>query len=71
MEKPKKKMSSRKAALLWMVLTGIVVAVLIAYEQISILYLLATLGIAVLLLIVAFSDLEGVGRQDDGDIASR
>ncbi len=58
-------MSRRKAALLWMLLTAIVIGVLIAYEQISVLYLLATLGIVVLLLIVGFSDLEELSRRTD------
>ena len=42
---------------------GIVVAALIsallAYERIDVLYILATLGLVVLLLIVAFADLTG------------
>ena len=61
----KQKLSPRKMALLWMLLTAIVIAVLIAYEQISVLYLLATLGIVVLLLIVGFSDLEELSRRTD------
>lgn len=51
-------------ALLWLVLVSIVIGVLIAYEQISILYVLATLAIVALLLIVAFADLEGSERKD-------
>lgn len=57
-------MSRRSAALLWMLLVAIVIGVLIAYEQISILYVLATLSIVTLLLIVGFADLEGVSRID-------
>ncbi len=57
-------MSRRSAALLWMLLVAIVIGVLIAYEQISILYVLATLSIVTLLLIVGFANLEGVSRID-------
>jgi len=61
--------SRRSAALLWMLMVAIVIGVLIAYEQISILYVLATLSIVTLLLIVGFADLEGVSRVDgDGEI---
>ena len=65
MVKEKKKLTPRKMALLWMVLTAVVIGVLIAYEQISVLYLLATLGIVILLLIVGFSDLEELSRRTD------
>jgi len=52
-----------------MLMVAIVIGVLIAYEQISILYVLATLSIVTLLLIVGFADLEGVSRVDgDGEI---
>ncbi len=47
-----------------MVAVAIVIGVLIAYEQMSILYVLATLSIVALLLIVGFTDLEHVGRSD-------
>ena len=54
--------SRRTIALFWLVAVGVVIGVLIRYEQISILYVLATLALVALLLIVAFSDLEKVGR---------
>lgn len=60
----KKKMGRRTLALLWMLAVAIVIGVLIAYEQISVLYVLATLSIVTLLLIVGFADLEGVSRTD-------
>ena len=56
--------SRRSAALLWMLGVAIVIGVLIAYEQISILYVLATFAIVALLLIVGFADLEAVSRVD-------
>ncbi len=53
-------------ALLWLVLVSIVIGTMIYLEQISILYVLTTLALVALLLIVAFSNLEGVGRGDEG-----
>lgn len=58
------KLSRRTIALLLMLLVSIVIGVLIANEQISILYVLATLSLVVLLLVVGFADLEGVSRID-------
>jgi hypothetical protein len=55
-----KKLSRRTIALFWTVAVGIVIGSLIYYEQISILYVLATLSLVILLLIVGFSDLERV-----------
>ena len=70
---PQKKRFSRRAfALIWMLVVEIVIGSLIAYEQISILYVLATLALVVLLLIVGFADLEGVSRMDsDGTSLER
>ena len=64
MSKSAKKMSRRTAALLWLVAVGIVIGFLIYIEQIAILYLLATISLVVLLLVVAFSDLENIDRED-------
>ena len=47
-----------------MVLVAVVIGVLIAYEQISVLYVLATMSLVALLLVVGFADLEGVSRTD-------
>lgn len=52
------KFSRRTIALFWMVLVGIIIGVLIAKEQISVLYVLVTLALVVLLLVVGFADLE-------------
>jgi hypothetical protein len=65
----KKGPSRRTQALIYMLGVAIVIGVLIAYEQISILYVLATLSIVVLLLIVGFTDLESASRPD-GDKAA-
>ncbi|MBK9768971.1 MAG: hypothetical protein IPP63_19270 [Chloracidobacterium sp.] len=63
------KIGRRASALLW--LLGVSVdRILIAYEQISILYVLATFSIVALLLIVGFADLEKVSRADDKNAGS-
>jgi heme A synthase len=56
-----KKFSRRTIALFWLVAVGILIGVLVAYQQIAILYVLATLSLVILLLVVAFSNLEKVG----------
>ncbi len=66
MANTKKKFSRRTIALFWTLMVGIVVAVLIKMEQISVLYVLVTLSLVVLLLIVGFADLEKV-RADGSD----
>lgn len=52
------------SALIWLVGVAIVIGILIAMHQIAVIYLLATVALSVLLLIVAFSDLENIDRQD-------
>lgn len=64
------KIGRRTSALLWLLGVAVVIGVLIAYEQISILYVLATFSIVALLLIVGFADLERVGRSDDENVGS-
>lgn len=49
---------------MWIVAIGVVISVLIYLELISVLYVLATVALVVLLLIVGFSDLESVGREN-------
>ncbi len=56
------KFSRRTIALFWLVLTALVIGALLVWEQIAFLYILATLSLVVLLLIVAFADLENVSR---------
>lgn len=53
----------RTIALFWCGVVVIVTGVLIYLELIPVLYVLATLSLVVLLLIVAFADLEKVGRD--------
>jgi hypothetical protein len=57
------KLSRRSTALLYVLIASIVIGTFIYLEQIAILYVLATLGIVALLLVVAFADLENIGRN--------
>jgi hypothetical protein len=41
-----------------------IIVLLLALEQVALLYLLATLGVAVLLIIVAFADLHGAPQTE-------
>lgn len=69
MNTQKKRFGRRTIALFWSVLIAVIVGVLIRYEQISILYILATLSLVALLLVVGFADLENVkadGSTVDG-----
>jgi hypothetical protein len=59
-------LSRRTKAMLWLLLAAIAIGGFIYFEQIAILYVVATLGIVFLLVIVAFSDLENVGRGGTG-----
>jgi Ca2+/Na+ antiporter len=58
-----KRFSRRTIALFWLFAVAIVIGILLAFEQIAILYVLATLALVVLMLIVAFDDLEKVDRD--------
>jgi len=57
--------SRRTVALFWCVAVSIVIGALIVFEQIALLYVLATLTLVTLLLIVGFSDLENVGQSSE------
>ena len=59
-----KKFSRRAIALFWLLAVSIVIGTLIYFEQIALLYVLATLSLVALLLTVAFADLEKVGAED-------
>ena len=69
MEKQQGRFSRRAIALFWLLLVAIGIGVLIYMEQIALLYVIATLAIVSLLLIVAFADLENVGREGMGSTA--
>ena len=59
------KKGGRNRTLLWIAGIALIVFLLIYFEQAAILYLLATLGITVLLLIVAFADLKGAPNANE------
>lgn len=63
MEKTSSRFSRRTTALFWLALVGIVIGFLIYFEQIALLYVIATLGLVLLLFIVAFADLENINRD--------
>lgn len=63
------KFSRRLIALFWLIAVAVVIGFLIYFEQIALLYVLATIGLVVLLLIVGFSDLENVDRDAVGGFA--
>jgi hypothetical protein len=63
--------SRRTLALLWLLAVGILVGLLVYYQQIAILYVLATLALVILLLVVAFADLESVGREKNDGLSSK
>lgn len=64
MTENKNKFSRRTVALLWLLILSVVIGTLLYLEQIAVLYVLATLSLVVLMLIVAFSDLEKVGSEN-------
>ena len=53
-------------AMLWLLIAAIAIGAFIYFEQIALLYVVATLGLVLLLVIVAFSDLENVGQHGAG-----
>lgn len=71
MSKKEQKFSRRTIALFWLLAVAIVIGTLIYLEQIAILYVLATLAIVGLLIVVGFSDLELIGRDDDSAAAGK
>lgn len=67
----KGRFSRRATALIWCFAVAVVIGVLIYLEQIPILYVLATLGLVLLLIIVGFSDLENVGLESTEGFAMK
>jgi choline-glycine betaine transporter len=66
MAEKQNKFSRRTVALFWCVAIGIIIGALIYWEQIALLYVLATLVLVALLLIVGRADLEAVSRDSAG-----
>lgn len=58
--------SRRTVALFWCLAIGIIIGALIYWEQIALLYILATLVLVALLLVVGNADLEAVSRDNAG-----
>lgn len=56
---------SRRKTMIWIGLATLAVIVLMALEQIALLYVIATLGVAALLAVVAFADLRGAQQVTD------
>jgi len=65
------KYSRRSIALFWLAIVSVVIFSLIYFEQIAVLYILATLSLVVLLLIVGFADLEKVSRDKVAGFAAK
>jgi uncharacterized membrane protein len=55
------KYSRRVIALFWLAIVAVVIGALIYFQQVALLYVLATVALVALLLIVGFADLENVG----------
>lgn len=64
MANTKKQYSRRSVALFWLAAVALLIALLIYFQQIAVLYVLATIALVALLLIVGFSDLEKVGLEE-------
>lgn len=58
MKNPFSNLSRRSQALLWFAIVAAVIVALLFFGQIPLLYLFSTFGLIVLLLVVAFADLE-------------
>ncbi|HYE65779.1 MAG TPA: hypothetical protein VD966_09350 [Pyrinomonadaceae bacterium] len=58
-----RRMSRRKVTLLWVTGLAATVIALIYWEQAALLYVLATLGLAALLTVVALADLKGAPKD--------
>ncbi len=56
--------SRRTTSFFWLLLVTLVIGTLIYFEQIALLYVLATLSLVALLLTVGMADLEKVGAED-------
>ena len=63
MKNQQKKFSRRMVALFWLAIVTVGIGTLIYLEQIAALYVIATVALVILLLVVAFADLESVGTE--------
>jgi heme A synthase len=67
----KNKFSRRATALFWLLLVSLVIGILIYFEQLALLYVLATVSLVALLITVAFTDLERVGTNSTTNFGGR
>ncbi|MBX3290688.1 MAG: hypothetical protein KF855_15335 [Acidobacteria bacterium] len=67
MSNAKKKLSRRQSIFISLGVVTVVIGTLLYFEQISVLYLLATISLVALLLVVAFSDLQEMGKAVQSD----
>ena len=63
MDQKQSRFSRRSVAFFWLALVAVIIGVLIYFEQIAVLYVLASVSLAVLLLVVGFADLEKISRN--------
>lgn len=63
---PSTRRKRQLSTLLWIALSVIAVVTLLYYQQVAVLYVLATLSVAGLLAVVALSDLGGARRAAPG-----
>jgi hypothetical protein len=63
--------SRRTIALFWLLLVSLVIGLIIYFEQIALLYVIATLSLVILLLIVGFSDLEHMGGDSAASLDAK
>lgn len=66
MNNTKQSFSRRSKALLSLTAIALIIGLLIYFEQVAFLYVLATVSLVVLLLVVAFAPLEKVGVDSTG-----
>ncbi len=71
MVEKKNKFSRRAIALFWLLLVSLVIGILIYFEQLALLYVLATVSLVALLITVAFADLEKVGTNSTTNFGGR
>lgn len=57
--------SKRMKVFGWMLLVAAGITTLLYFEQVAVIYVLATLFLVILLLVVAFADLEKVGMNEE------
>lgn len=70
MAQTQNKYSRRTIALFWLLIVSLIIGFLIYFEQIAVLYVIATIALVLLLSTVAFADLEKVGRENTENFGS-